>query len=182
MDNLYSNFNNGLGKSDKVFADLTRYATQYLLELDDILDEIGTVKAILIFQQSVWEQLYKVTKEDLSTSQNHGQPTSAADNRHAPGAGPGSGSTSQERVIPLVDQDRSAQDFKCPGRTPSPTGFDKCPWDPENCRTEHLQKHSVLPVAEHIENNAKILKEKVRPKNSIRNRWPSHGMIFLLIK
>lgn len=171
MDELYDKFNVGLGKSDKVFADLTRDATRCMLDVHDIMDEVGTVKGILLFQQSVWEKLHDVTKE--KPPQPVDKRHSADTNEHEDASGSGSGPISQPRTKSPIGESSSAQvETKGVDTLKSSKPID-CPWDPDNCKMIHLKMNSVLDLAKHIAENAEMLKGKVRPGSPMKLEFSS---------
>lgn len=155
VDDLYDRFNTSLGNSEKIFDQLIKEATRCMLDIHDVLDEIGTVKGVLHCQQSVWEQLHEVENKDTPRSpETQELPVSTAENRDP--AEHGSVSGTHTPVIPLrrgeVRNSEGASDSSKPT---------KCIWDPKKCKTSRLKKNPVLGLAKQIESSAKELKEKV---------------------
>lgn len=58
VDENYQNFKHNLGETNEKFAEYTARATGHLLSLDDILDEIGTIKGVLEYQLCMWNELH----------------------------------------------------------------------------------------------------------------------------
>ncbi|KAL2275342.1 hypothetical protein FJTKL_02101 [Diaporthe vaccinii] len=163
VDKIYQEFKPGQGKTDENFAEYTERATECLISLDDVLDEIGTIKGVLEYQFSVWNGLHAADANEVHTK------VLPTDTKTA------SVDARKLRQIPSRDKCGCDHDFDRVPDLETCTGDSKklrrtplkgeCSWDPECNPTrsrESFFKHGVFSHVEKVEKDAKMLREKVK--------------------
>lgn len=173
VDTLYKNLRNDLRSDaiDREFARHSQNAVECLLEINDVIDEIGKVLTVLENQLKIWEELHKprANMQDSGFSESSDKSgTHLLENpsRNSQKRGPhevdAENDVASEGVqIRSATQTSAAPEgikHKTSPEAPAPS---KCDWDTSCDPSCFQEKSGVFAIAKKIETDAKQLHKKV---------------------
>lgn len=151
---------------DENFAEYTERATECLISLDDVLDEIGAIKSVLEYQFCVWNELHVADANEIHTQVPSPDTKTVSDDarkiRQIPSRDKCACDNDCDR---LPDVSTRAGDAEKLRQTPL---IGDCAWDPDCNPTrsrENFFKNGVFSHVEKVERDANMLREKACHKS-----------------